>query len=311
MKISKNTQLGLMIRDKSVKIDLYTHLKDISEERMDRIQQKIKESEEYVNSSKNIKKLVENGCTYADLDLLIEEVDDNDIIDLRMQKSKDVVLEDLKPKYNIYPPGIKDNDVDRSLVETENSKHYLICESVYKAAELIKIGESFTSRTFKDIKLGKYVYLLGKDRMVSFGVGIGLMNGFYWGRESRTFFEFFLNIKTGKFHVDEDCPELFSELMKIITFVELGDIEVTTLEGGKSNNKPKNAGKITNTSDYTVYVVDSSWNKLIIRTTGFAVRGHFRLQPCGPQMIDRKLIWVDAFEKHGYKRRPKGEIVHG
>ncbi len=98
--------------------------------------------------------------------------------------------------------------------------------------------------------------------------------------------------------------------MKIMIFIELGDIEIVEILKGRNNGKPKSNGKITNTSEYTVYVVDSSWNKLIIRTDGFAVMGHFRLQPCGINFSDRKLIWINAFEKHGYKRSPKAKILH-
>ena len=97
-------------------------------------------------------------------------------------------------------------------------------------------------------------------------------------------------------------------IMQLLSFVELSDIEVTLLNPMKNNGRHKRDGKITNNSPKTVYVVDSSWNKIVMRTDGFAVRGHFRLQPCGPGRMDRKLIWIDAFEKHGYKRKPTAEI---
>lgn len=31
---------------------------------------------------------------------------------------------------------------------------------------------------------------------------------------------------------------------------------------------------------------------------------------CGVNMSDRKLIWIDAFEKQGYKRKPKARILN-
>lgn len=199
--------------------------------------------------------------------------------------------------------------VNTSNFMDDNTKYFLICESVYKAAELIRIGENFTARTVKDIKFGNYTYLMGKHQMVRFICGIGGIKGIYYNNMTCVAFEFGLDIDTGEYYAPKDYQKEFSMIMQIMAFVELGDIEVIELAGGRNNGKSKNDGKITNTSNNTVFVVDSSWNKLIIRTDGFAVRGHFRLQPCGMDMADRKLIWINAFEKHGYTRRPKAEIV--
>lgn len=198
----------------------------------------------------------------------------------------------------------------RNIVSDEDSKYFLICDSVYRAAELIKIGENFTGRTLKDVALGNYTYLIGKHEMIRFIVVIGAVKGFYYNDKDSVVFEFSIVMESGAFYSPQVYSKIFSRVMQVLTFVELGDVEVTVLESGKNNGKPKADGKTTNTSKNTVYVVDSSWNKLIIRTEGFAVRGHFKLQPHGPGFRDRKLIWVNAFEKHGYTRRPKADIIH-
>jgi hypothetical protein len=49
-----------------------------------------------------------------------------------------------------------------------------------------------------------------------------------------------------------------------------------------------------------IEIVDSNWFTNIIRTTGFNVNGHFRLQPYGEKKANRKLIWIDNYEKKGY-----------
>jgi hypothetical protein len=181
--------------------------------------------------------------------------------------------------------------------------------SVYKASSLIQIGDGFTSRTLKDISLGNYTYLLGKHRMIRFVVAIGAIKGFYFDEIKDIAFEFGLDINSGNFYAPDRFSLEFSFIMQILTFIELGDIEIVKLESGRNNGKIKSDGKITNYHNYTVFVVDSSWNKLIIRTDGFAVRGHFRLQPCGIGHRDRKLTWINSFEKNGYTRRPKAEII--
>jgi hypothetical protein len=47
----------------------------------------------------------------------------------------------------------------------------------------------------------------------------------------------------------------------------------------------------------------SSYLKTIVRTEGFKVRGHWRWQAYGEGMKERKLIFINAFEKKGYIRR--------
>lgn len=199
---------------------------------------------------------------------------------------------------------------DKNIVSGDESKYFFICDSVYKAAELIKVTQTFTGRTLKDINFGKYTYLMGKTHAVRFVVGVNAIKGFYYDDKDNIAFEWGIEMDEGGYYFDLRFQERFTTIMQILTFVELGDIEIKMLEAGRNNGKEKNKGKVTNTSNNTVYVVDSSWNQIIIHTDGFAVRGHFRLQPCGIGMKDRHLIWIDAFEKHGYKRRPKAEIIN-
>jgi hypothetical protein len=72
----------------------------------------------------------------------------------------------------------------------------------------------------------------------------------------------------------------------------------------------KSTGKINNMvyrnmNKTDVAVLDSSWYTSIVRTEGFVVRGHMKMQPCGPNLSERKLIYVDSFEKYGYVRKAK------
>lgn len=194
------------------------------------------------------------------------------------------------------------------LISNDNGKYYLICDSVYKASELVKINSDFSGRTYKDIELGKHTYLMGKNLMTRFIVDIGKIKGLYYNDLEKIAFEWIIDIETSNYDCGNYNKE-FSLIMRILAFVELGDIEVIELQPGRSNNRNRKSGKISNASDYNVFVVDSSWNKLIIRSDGFPVRGHFRLQPCGESLKDRKLKWINSFEKHGYTRRPKAEII--
>ena len=59
------------------------------------------------------------------------------------------------------------------------------------------------------------------------------------------------------------------------------------------------------TSLQGVTFLDASWYTTAIHEGDFTVRGHFRLQPCGPEKKDRRLIFINEFQKHGYVRKAK------
>lgn len=194
-------------------------------------------------------------------------------------------------------------------VKHPNPYQYLIMPSVYTCADMIKIKENFSCSVFKKVRDGEHVYLLGKDEFFRFVKFNGAIRGLYWNRSRREACEIGLLLVNDSYYFPGRFTECFSRMIRLMTFIELGDTEVILLEKGRNNGKSKKDGKITNTTENSVYVVDSSWNKLIIRTDGFAVRGHFRLQPYGVNLADRKLIWINAFEKDGYKRQPRAKIL--
>ncbi len=294
MVISVNSQLGLRFDDKQVKYDFFVLLRGA-----EYFDNHIKQLNDKIDFLNHVKEEVEKNSSIEFTDEELKYY--NDIIEDKVKTS------DWGKAHNIVDKVIAITDTD--LVFGKTSKYFFICESVYKAAELIKVSDTFTGRTLKDINFGVYTYLMGKHKMIRFKVALNAIRGFYYDENKKVAFDWGIEMEDGNYFYDENHQTEFTEIMRILTFVELGDIEILELKGGRNNGGKKNLDKITNTSNNTVYVVDSSWNKIIIRTTGFAVRGHFRLQPYGESMKDRKLIWISAFEKHGYHRRPTAEIV--
>lgn len=73
-----------------------------------------------------------------------------------------------------------------------------------------------------------------------------------------------------------------------------------------TNNKPK-SGEYFNKTRCLFTILDSKWFTNLIRTDGFKVRGHFRLQPFKDENKEwaKKLIWIEDFEKHGYTHKAK------
>ena len=63
--------------------------------------------------------------------------------------------------------------------------------------------------------------------------------------------------------------------------------------------------KYVNDTDSGITILDSTWFTTLVKSEGFKVRGHFRLQPYGPGMKEKRLIWIKDFEKTGYTREAK------
>jgi len=67
--------------------------------------------------------------------------------------------------------------------------------------------------------------------------------------------------------------------------------------------------KYQNKTKQPLTVLNANYLKTSKRTEGFKVRGHFRWQPCGPNRSERKLIFVDSFEKSGYTIQAKKDTI--
>lgn len=287
MNISHNSQLALMMDDINVQVELLQSMKDDKIYRINILDSAIE--------SLRVAEKDENGNVTVCID---ESLVGDELVNLEDNRKIDERL-----SLRLYGEG-------NNFIDNENSKLYFICEGVDKCSKMIRIGDNFSSKALRNIDFGKHTYLLGKDEMTRFICATGVIKGLYWCRSKKIHFEYGFDLQDDGYYYDSRYSEEFNKIAKLITFVYLGDIDVLMLEKGRNNLKAKKDGKVTNTSSYNIYVVDSTWNQLIIRTEGFAVMGHFRLQPCGPGFIDRKLIWINAFEKHGYKRTPKARIIH-
>lgn len=89
-------------------------------------------------------------------------------------------------------------------------------------------------------------------------------------------------------------------LFATLNFLRYAKIETKYLHSTKKCNL--NDNKYVNNSTEDITVVDSTWFTTLIKSDAFKVSGHFRLQP----YKDRKeLIWINEFEKTGYRREAK------
>lgn len=94
-----------------------------------------------------------------------------------------------------------------------------------------------------------------------------------------------------------------SFLVGLLTFIKYCDVETKIVAAGK---KEKLVGeKYLNETKSNIEVLNSSWFTNIVRSEGFGVKGHFRMQPCGVGLSDRKLVYISDFQKNGYSRKAR------
>jgi len=92
-------------------------------------------------------------------------------------------------------------------------------------------------------------------------------------------------------------------LIGLLCFIKYCPLETKFVAAGK---KEHHVGtKYVNETAYKVEILDSTWFTTIVRSEGFGVSGHFRMQPWGPGMTQRRLQWIEPFEKHGYMRKAR------
>lgn len=91
----------------------------------------------------------------------------------------------------------------------------------------------------------------------------------------------------------------------ILSYKKYGETETVYIAAGVKRQIPDEDGILMNRAPFPVSHLDSSFFRTIIRTEGFKVRGHFRLQPCGVGRKERELIYIQPYEKHGYTRTAK------
>lgn len=114
-------------------------------------------------------------------------------------------------------------------------------------------------------------------------------------------FKSFLSEQATKNGLDE--MSVIADIFSLVLFLKYCDLEVKEVKG---NSKVNHIGtKYVNETKNNIQILDSTWFTTIVKSEGFHVRGHFRFQPCGQGMKDRKLIWISDYDKEGYTRQAK------
>jgi hypothetical protein len=96
----------------------------------------------------------------------------------------------------------------------------------------------------------------------------------------------------------ETCEYWEVVFLSLLFFIEYAEVETKRVD---ANRKSKAfACKYVNDTSLNLQFYDSKYFTSIVKSSSFNVRGHWRLQPCGEGLKDRKLIWINDFQKEGY-----------
>lgn len=228
--------------------------------------------------------------------------------------------------YTLYEEGNK-NIPERihslyACLHNKDNKPYLVANSVIENLDLLKInkkGEHYNWEVFKQLKNQKVTFIFIDNtflRMVitddtiwfchmtfTFNKGDKNNGHMHWVM-------FFIKRDTGELcehfkHPDVKQREEF--IYKFLCFFYLTDNNEEIVAPGKVVGTRK-TGKISNDFKFPLTMVTSKWNITSIRTEGFGVRGHFRVQPCGKAWSNYEIIFIDPFEKSGYKRTAQKQL---
>ena len=96
----------------------------------------------------------------------------------------------------------------------------------------------------------------------------------------------------------ETFNAVWASVIGLLLYMQYGEITTSRVSGIPAKKQSRRKADL----GLDITHVQSTWLENVVREKGFAVSGHFRMQPVGQGRKDRKLIWINDFEKHGYNR---------
>jgi len=185
-----------------------------------------------------------------------------------------------------------------------------IIESASKLSEkLFDLEEPSTGILFTDKGFTIYSWNpFSKNRLTCYGFTRDILTTYGTMDENGDIRGVACSVKNGQPHDDQEgLKHWMLTILLAINFIKHCEIEVKVL---KPKEKYRNDGKkYFNESNSDVQILDCRWFTDLIRDTPFRVKGHLRWQVHGEGRRNRKLIWIDEFQKEGYHRKATKEAI--
>ena len=225
-----------------------------------------------------------------------------------------------KKKIDIHPIPEERDRYSKELYDllvSEGNRDYIMTKPSIEISEKIKCDlDKLDGTIYRGLTAGKKITILINDRLFFrylvtdksiLCIWVLTEPIMYEGREENymRYTTFRINTENGSISLPdsekEETRTLFKKFIQYLTFLEFSELETVTLKPqGKTGTKKE--GKYFNDSRVNVTIVDSTWNKTIVRIGEFGVSGHLRLQNT---KIGKKLIYIKEYTKKGYKKNPK------
>lgn len=244
------------------------------------------------------------------------------LVGLKLAKNPSKFKEVIQRQYS-EAKGRPTPELDPLFVEFKTD-HYYITEKVVLDCKKIELDDPF-DLTWIENKLNNRVYQWSfKKEMIRFIKYEGNLLVIHMWETSNiskddekmigfdySVFDFDIANKTSsgwvaseKISRMEESKRLFYQLL---TFIYLAPVELIVVEPKQKHGTKKNSAQLLNEEDFKFTIINITWNKLVARMTPFMVEGKegygfYRKQACGPQWKDRKLIWIEPYEKKQYVR---------
>lgn len=196
------------------------------------------------------------------------------------------------------------------VLKERNQKVFRLSKNVIENAKLINVESVKRNCDSIDFNLSSYFILLDNDesgfiKVVRFGSDLFFDYMSNLSGEIATTINAF-NFISKSFILPEDDRSKF--VLQVLTYLFFGEITDRFIKA-KNTLCINASNRIVNNSQTDIVFVDTLWKERI-STEGFIVRGHFRLQPIGESRQNRKLIWIEEFEKSGYNRKSTRELTN-
>ena len=191
---------------------------------------------------------------------------------------------------------------------------FVIRKTAREIIDKINLKEERTFSYLERMTDDHFIYMVDQDTFIKFAKGgptivvVAVRMDQKTGYARYTMFNFDIEsgYESGTIDLRGDGfeKEIRDLFLKTLIFILFTEQEIVHLPPGRKTGT-RAQGKVINDSKFPVTVVDSSWNKFLIRNEPFDVRGHLAIRACGVGRKDRRLTWINPYTKSGYKRKAK------
>ena len=180
---------------------------------------------------------------------------------------------------------------------------YDIRSSAREIIAKIKIDETKIFDYLAALPRGQQICIYGEREYFNFDVGAEGMAVIHVANSHYYYYSFDF-VERSALEANTVVRASRYSFLQLAVFLAYVEKEIVYIEPGKQSGTKK-TDKRFNDTDQRLIVVTANWNQIRIRTEGFSVNGHLRLQPFGSGRTQHKLIWINEHMRHGYTRNAK------